>query len=94
VVKWAGIERILGFGIFESRVQRRGAHVNIPEIGSRGALFVFGGIMGICAELRREYNWGNLNWGFFEGLFGVPRRCIEEGGTVVFPPRDLGEVLC
>jgi hypothetical protein len=50
--------------------------------------------MGIYAELRREYNWGNLNWGFFEGLFEVPRRDTEEGGTVVFPPRDLGEVLC
>jgi hypothetical protein len=84
------------FGVwdFGGWVQRRGARVNIPEIGSRGELFVFGGIMGIYAELRREYNWGNLNWGFFEGLFEVPRRGAEEGGTVVFPPRDLGEVLC
>jgi hypothetical protein len=50
--------------------------------------------MGIYAELRREFWWGNLDWGFFEGLFEVPRRGTEEGGTVVFPPRDLGEVLC
>jgi hypothetical protein len=50
--------------------------------------------MRIYAELRREYYWGNFNLAFFEGLVGVPRRGIEEGGTVVFPPRDLGEVLC
>jgi hypothetical protein len=40
----------------------------------------FGGISGIYAELRREFDWGNLSWGFFGGLLGVPRGSIEEGG--------------
>jgi hypothetical protein len=34
------IFKVLGF---EKRVQRRGTHVNTPEIGSRGAGFLFGG---------------------------------------------------
>jgi hypothetical protein len=60
----AGIETVLddfwGFE-FLGRVQRRGARVNIPEIGSRVGVFVLGGILGFYAELRREYCWGNLN---------------------------------
>jgi hypothetical protein len=45
--------------------QRRGAHVNVPEIGSRDGLLCFGGILGVYAELRREFYWGNLNLVFF-----------------------------
>jgi hypothetical protein len=39
--------------------QRRGVHVSIPKIGSRDGLKCFGGILGFCAELRREWGWGN-----------------------------------
>jgi hypothetical protein len=35
--------------------QRRGADVSVPKIGSRGALFCFGGIWGVYADLRREF---------------------------------------
>jgi hypothetical protein len=35
------------------------------EMGSRGAQNCFWGNIGICAELRREFNWGNLNLGVF-----------------------------
>jgi hypothetical protein len=74
----------LRFGIFEIRVQRRGARVNILKIGSRDGQKCFGGILGFYAELRREYNWGNLDWGFFGVLFRSPRRSGEEGGPMVF----------
>jgi hypothetical protein len=40
-------------------VQRRGADVNTPKIGSRVGEFCFGGILGIHAVLRRELIWGN-----------------------------------
>jgi hypothetical protein len=63
--------------------QRRGAHVSVPEIGSRGEVLCFGGILGIHAELRREFNWGNWNLVVFGLLGGSPRGCIEEGGPVV-----------
>jgi hypothetical protein len=49
----------------------------------------FGGILGFYADLRREYFWGNLRLDSFEVLFEVPRRCIEEGGLLVF----LGEFM-
>jgi hypothetical protein len=71
--------------------QRRGTHVSVPKIGSRVGVLCFGGNLGIYAELRRELYWGNLNLVVF-GFLGVsPRGDIEEGGTLVFPPRDLGE---
>jgi hypothetical protein len=38
------------------------------------------------AVLRREFFWGNFNLDVFDGLFGVPRRYVEEGGPMVFPP--------
>jgi hypothetical protein len=75
------IWKYLRFGIFGIRVQRRGAHVNIPKIGSRDGEICFGGILGFYAELRREYYWGNLKCRFFWVLFGFPRRSIEVGGT-------------
>jgi hypothetical protein len=52
------------------KLQRRGTHVNVPEIGSRGEEKCFGGISGIYAVLRREFGWGNLdlvNLGFLSG---------------------------
>jgi hypothetical protein len=36
------------------------------------------------AELRREFDWGNWELGFFEVLLGVPRRCTEEGDPFCF----------
>jgi hypothetical protein len=80
--------RFLGVG------QRRGAHVSVPKIGSRGAHLCFGGIWGVYAELRREFNWRNWDLVFFEGLTVVPRGAIEEGGRFVFPPVLLGEFMC
>jgi hypothetical protein len=60
-------------------VQRRGADVSVPKIGSRGEVFVFGGIYGFYAVLRRDLIWGNWELGFFWGLGGVPRGSIEVG---------------
>jgi hypothetical protein len=76
---WKVFERlgILGPG------QRRGAHVNVPKIGSRDGVYCIGGILGVYAVLRRELCWGNLNLAFFEVLVGFPREGIEEGGQLV-----------
>jgi hypothetical protein len=63
--------------------QRRGAHVSVPKLGSRGGKLCFGGILGSYADLRRDLKGGNFNLLFFEGLGGVPRRLIEEGGRFV-----------
>jgi hypothetical protein len=71
--------KFLEFGIFGIRIQRRGVHVSIPKIGSRAGLYCFGGIWGPHADLRREFEWGNFNLGFFWVLFVVPRRYTEEG---------------
>jgi hypothetical protein len=46
--------KVFGFEDFGDRVQRRGAGVNVPEIGSRGEVLCFGGILGVHADLRRE----------------------------------------
>jgi hypothetical protein len=71
------------FGWFFGRaVQRRGTRVSTPKNGSRGALFVFGGILGFCAELRREFKWRNLDLFFFWFLVVGPRRGGEEGGPL------------
>jgi hypothetical protein len=43
------------------KVQRRGTHVNPPKIGSRGAGNCLGEFLGIHADLRRDFGWGNLN---------------------------------
>jgi hypothetical protein len=69
------------FGILRPG-QRRGVHVNTPEIGSRGDVFVFGGILEFYAELRRKLFWGNFNLGFFRGLGVGPRGNCEEGGQL------------
>jgi hypothetical protein len=76
----AGFLKEFGFGIFGGRVQRRGAHVSTPKIGSRAGGIVFGGISEFHAVLRRELFWGNLELDFFGVLLGVPRRGTEEGG--------------
>jgi hypothetical protein len=75
---------------FWGKVQRRGVHVNTPKRGSRGEEICFGGIWGFYAELRREFNRGNLNLDFFGVLAVVPREVIEEGGQVVFICVHLG----
>jgi hypothetical protein len=80
-----------GFWNLGERVQRRGADVSTPEIGSRGAVFCFGGISGVYADLRRELDWGNLEFGFFGVFLGVPRRAIEEGGHFSVFLNDWGK---
>jgi hypothetical protein len=72
----------LGIGFFREEFQRRGTHVSTPKIGSRGALLCFGGILGNHADLRRDFNWRNLDLGFFEVLDVVPRGGVEEGGPM------------
>jgi hypothetical protein len=68
--------------------------VSTLKIGSRGKVFCFGGILGFYAVLRREIKWGNLDLTFFEGLGGVPREFIEEGGTDCVLRVGLGEFIC
>jgi hypothetical protein len=63
--------------------QRRGAHVSVPEIGSRATLLCLGGIWGSHADLRREFKGRNLNLGVFGILGVVPRGVTEEGGHYV-----------
>jgi hypothetical protein len=72
-------------------LQRRGTHVSPLKIGSRDGQKCFGGILAFYAELRRDLDWGNLNLGFFEDLFGGPRGTCEEGGTLC---TFWGNVLC
>jgi hypothetical protein len=56
-LKWRGLADIwkdsweIGF---LAELQRRGTHVSIPKIGSRGAQKCIGGIKGFYAVLRRE----------------------------------------
>jgi hypothetical protein len=85
--------KVFGIGIFESRVQRRGAHVSTLKIGSRVGVLCFGGIWRIYADLRRESVWGNFNLAFFGGLVEVPREYIEEGGQYVCQFMCLGEFI-
>jgi hypothetical protein len=73
---WTGI---LGID-FGKAVQRRGAHVFPPEIGSRDGEICFGGILGNHAELRRKSFWGNFIWSFLRVLLVSPRGACEEGG--------------
>jgi hypothetical protein len=60
-------------------VQRRGVHVNTPKRGSRDGVFSFGGIWGVYADLRRDFNLGNLKLGFFGVMFGEPRGVVRRG---------------
>jgi hypothetical protein len=69
--------------VFWRKFQRRGVHVNIPKIGSRGGGNCLGEFLGVYAELRREFGRGNLKLEFFGVMFGGPRKGIEEGGQIV-----------
>jgi hypothetical protein len=84
--------KLFGDWDFEEEIQRRGADVNTPEIGSRGRVCCFGGILGFYAELRRELIWGILNLGVFCVLGGKPRGVVEEGDLIVSIGCDLGEL--
>jgi hypothetical protein len=78
------------FLVFWRNFWRRGAHVNVPKIGSRGAGNCLGEFLGVYAVLRRDLIWRNLNWVVFGFLFEVPRRGIEEGGQLVHLLRIWG----
>jgi hypothetical protein len=86
------------FGIFWGNFWRRGTHVNILKIGSRGAENCLGEIQGFYAVLRREYFRGNLKLTIFVILSVCPRVLTEEGGQLVFLlciwGRFLGELSC
>jgi hypothetical protein len=75
-------------------VQRRGGRVSTPKIGSRVGVFVFGGILGIHADLRREFGWGNLKFGFFGVLVEGPREVSEEGDQWCAFVVCLGDFRC
>jgi hypothetical protein len=77
-----GIWELFGKLGFFGAGQRRGAHVSIPKIGSRGELLCFGGILGFHADLRRELIWRNFKLELFGVLLSDPRRCVEEGGPL------------
>jgi hypothetical protein len=94
VVDWIRFGKIWGIGFFGGTVQRRGVHVNPLKRGSRVGVFVFGGISGFYADLRRELKWGNLNLAIFGVLFRVPRESTEEGGQFVCFLVHLRELLC
>jgi hypothetical protein len=85
--------KVLGIWKFLGGGQRRGAHVSVPKIGSRGAHLCFGGILGSYADLRRESVWGNLDLMVFWFLGVSPREFIEVGGPLCVPPVLLGELL-
>jgi hypothetical protein len=87
---WKVFER---FGFLRAG-QRRGTHVSVPKIGSRGEVLCFGGILGSYADLRRELNRRNLDLLFFGVLVEDPRGYIEEGGQLVFPFVCEGEFMC
>jgi hypothetical protein len=72
---------------------RRGTHVNIPKLGSRGEGNCLGEFWWVYAVLRRELCWGNLKLDFFKVLVGVPRGFIEEGGHYVCISVCLREFL-
>jgi hypothetical protein len=56
---WAGFGKFLRVLVFGVELQRRGAHVNAPKIGSRGELFCLGEFWDLYADLRRKFKWGN-----------------------------------
>jgi hypothetical protein len=80
--------------IFWRNFWRRGAHVNTLKIGSRGVKNCLGEILGVYADLRRDFKWGNLKLEFFGVLVEVPRETIEEGGQLWFLVCVLGEFKC
>jgi hypothetical protein len=54
----------------------------------------FWGNSEIYAELRREFCWGDLVLVVFEILGVDSRECVEEGGTIVFPPCVWVNLMC
>jgi hypothetical protein len=86
---WKVFER---FGFLRAG-QRRGTHVSVPKIGSRGEVLCFGGILGSYADLRRELNRRNLDLLFFGVLVASPRRATEEGDHLCSLYVFLGEFL-
>jgi hypothetical protein len=89
-VNWGTLERF-EIGFFGGRVQRRGVHVNIPEIGSRGDAFCIGGILGFYADLRRELDWGNWELVFLEFWSGLHVSLLRRGDNLVCILCSLGE---
>jgi hypothetical protein len=73
------VESIFWVEILGRPVQRRGVHVNVPEIGSRDGGLSFGGILDIYAELRRDFNWRNLKVGFFGFWWGFHVEGLRRG---------------
>jgi hypothetical protein len=69
---------------FWGNFSRRGTHVSVPKIGSRGACFCFGGILGVYADLRREIEMGGIEIGCFWNLGGVLTWGWRRGGQLVF----------
>jgi hypothetical protein len=67
---------------FWNVVQRRGAHVSTPKIGSRDGEIRFGGILRNHAVLRRESFRRNLKMDFFGVVGGTPRERWGGGGTL------------
>jgi hypothetical protein len=67
--------------------------VRTPKIGSRVGQKCFGGILGFHAVLRRDFEWGNLNWEFFGVLLVSPRGACEEGGPFMCRFMFLGEFI-
>jgi hypothetical protein len=49
------IGKVFGELDFGGIIQRRGGRVSTLEIGSRGGVLCFGGILGGHADLRREF---------------------------------------
>jgi hypothetical protein len=92
VVVWTEFGKFFGIDFWGGQVQRRGADVNTPKIGSRVGEVCFGGIWGVHAVLRRELGWGNLDLAFFGVLLVGPRGPTEEGGHYVCISVQLGEL--
>jgi hypothetical protein len=80
VVIWRKVGIEFGDWIFWRNFWRRGTHVNIPKIGSRGEGKCLGEFWGVYADLRREFKWGNFKLGFLGVFLVSPREPIEEGG--------------
>jgi hypothetical protein len=67
---------------FWGKLQRRGVHVNIPEIGSRGGQKCFWGNLGFYAELRRELVVGFGDVSILVGFGGISTWLSGGGGAL------------
>jgi hypothetical protein len=77
----------IGIWVFKvwGNLSRKGTHVKLPKIGSRGTVFIHWGNLRFCAELRREWCWEVLFWVDLEVGGGWGYVGGEEGGPLVFP---------